>query len=221
MREVSPMKELLRKQLDLSASALKFDDATMAFSGYASVFGGVDAYGDTIAKGAYSHTLASRSRPIRMRWNHTGPVIGKWTTLEEDDKGLWVEGSLTPGHSIARDVYASLKHGAVDGLSIGYLIPPGGAEEREGIRHLRSIELVEISVVEEPADSAALVAGVKAIDPDSARDVERGLRDLGLSKRQAKRFMAQGYSGLQITDDDAEAAEIAAALREFNSILEV
>ncbi|WP_020146891.1 HK97 family phage prohead protease [Thioalkalivibrio sp. ALJ15] len=207
------------KALSLSASELKFDDASRSFAGYASVFNGVDAYGDTILPGAYAHTLENRSRPIRMRWNHTGPVIGRWTVLREDEKGLWVEGQLTPGHSVAEDAYASLKHGAVDGLSIGYLIPPGGAEEKDGTRYLKSIELVEISVVEEPADAGALVANVKQVDPTSPRELERGLRDLGLSKREAKRLMAGGFSAL--SDEDEEAAEIAAALRELNNELRV
>ena len=109
------------KQLPLSALELKFD-RDMAFKGYASVFNGVDAYGDTIVPGAYKNTLTSRDRPIRMRWNHFGPVIGKWTKIEEDDKGLYVEGELTPGHSQTKDAYASLVHGAIDGLSIGYMV---------------------------------------------------------------------------------------------------
>ena len=58
------------------------------FSGYASVFGGVDSYGDTVYPGAYKETLENRQRPIQLRFNHEPGVIGKWIRIEEDEKGL-------------------------------------------------------------------------------------------------------------------------------------
>lgn len=173
------------KQLALSNVELRFDgDKAGAFAGYASKFGGVDSYGDTILPGAYRKTLKKRERPIRMRWNHWGPVIGKWLELREDDAGLYVEGELTPGHSVAEDVAASLKHGAVDGLSIGFR-PVQIRDLGDGRRELKEIELVEISVVEEPADLGARVADVKsAIDEaDSLKEIEAILREAGRFSR--------------------------------------
>lgn len=157
-----------RKNLSLGEFEIKFDEARKGFfSGYASKFNGVDSYGDTIVPGAYSKTISERERPIAMRWNHTGPVIGKWLKAKEDERGLYVEGELTPGHSVATDVYALMKHGAVTGLSIGYRIPAGGSEKKGDVRLLKEIELVEISVVEEPADFAARISNVKALSPDN------------------------------------------------------
>lgn len=155
------------KHLALSNVELKFDgDKAGTFAGYASKFGGVDSYGDTILPGAYRKTLKKRDRPIRMRWNHFGPVIGKWLELREDEAGLYVEGELTPGHSVAEDVAASLKHGAVDGLSIGFR-PVQTRDLGDGRRELKEIELVEISVVEEPADLAARISNVKSLPADN------------------------------------------------------
>lgn len=173
------------KQLALSNVELRFDgDKAGTFAGYASKFGGVDSYGDTILPGAYRKTLKKRERPIRMRWNHWGPVIGKWLDLREDDAGLYVEGELTPGHSVAEDVAASLKHGAVDGLSIGFR-PVQIRDLGDGRRELKEIELIEISVVEEPADLGARVADVKsAIDEaDSLKEIEAILREAGRFSR--------------------------------------
>jgi len=79
------------KRLEVGALDLKFTGNEMTFAGYASVFGGVDAYGDTIDPQAYKNTLENRSRPVRMRWNHFGPVIGKWNKIESDSKGLYVD----------------------------------------------------------------------------------------------------------------------------------
>jgi HK97 family phage prohead protease len=181
------------KRLALDALELKFDDGAMKFAGYASIFNGVDAYGDTIQPGAYKATIGKRDRPIRMRWNHYGPVIGKWVKMAEDEKGLFVEGELTPGHSQAEDVYASLKHGAVDGMSIGY-IPKSWEQTNEETRLLKEIHLVEISVVEEPADLGAKVGEVKSIIEacESYKELEALLRDAGgFSRTDAKLLLAR------------------------------
>lgn len=167
------------KRLNLEAIELKFVGEDMSFAGYASIFGGIDAYGDTIDPKAYDQTLEARTRPVRMRWNHYGPVIGKWTQMFVDSKGLFVQGQLTPGHSTAIDVYASLKHGAVDGMSIGYI--PRLVEEQSGIRLLKQIDLIEISVVEEPADLGAKIESVKtALDAcRNIKEIENFLREVG------------------------------------------
>jgi len=172
------------KQIQIDKLELKFKEGKEGFfSGYASVFGGVDSYGDTIIKGAYVNTLADRERPIAMRWNHYGPVIGKWTSIVEDEKGLYVEGELTPNHSVAGDVYASLKHGAISGMSIGYR-PITVKDIGNGQKELHEIELIEISVVESPADLSAQVDSVKTdlTDAVSLKEIEKILRDAGFSR---------------------------------------
>ena len=200
-----------KKNLDFQAVELKFDDEGRKFSGYASVFNGVDSYGDTIIKGAYEKTLASRERPIQMRWNHYGPVIGKWVRIEEDEKGLFVEGELTPNHSVADDAYALLKHGAIDGLSIGFYPKKWAENAEKGTRELEEIELVEISIVETPADIAAKIGSVKAVieDAESPKDYERILRDAGFSRSDAVALVS-GIKAMYQSDSDAKAQEAAA-----------
>jgi uncharacterized protein len=149
------------KHLSLVKTEIKAaSDGSLKFSGYASVFDGIDTYGDTIVKGAYAKTLMARERPIALRWNHYGPVIGKYVSVIEDEKGLLVEGELTKGHSVAEDVAALLKHGAISGLSIGYYVKD--FEMRGTIRALKEIDLMEISLVEDPADNSARVANLKS-----------------------------------------------------------
>lgn len=175
-----------RKLFGLCDVEVKFDpERKGVFSGYASKFGGVDSYGDTILPGAYKKSLKKRERPVRMRWNHWGPVIGKWLDIREDEKGLYVEGELTPGHSVAEDVYASLAHGAIDGMSIGYR-PVQTRELGDGKRELKEIDLVEISVVEEPADLGARVGDVKSIVDrfESLKEIETWLREAASFKRE-------------------------------------
>jgi len=210
------------KKLDLQKLDLKFVGEGMTFSGYASVFGQVDSYGDTIDPNAYDLTLKERVRPVRMRWNHYGPVIGKWLRMTTDKTGLFVEGELTPGHSKAIDTYASLKHGAVDGLSIGY-IAKSAVENPNGTRLLKDIELVEISIVEEPADINATVSSIKSAieQAKSIREIEATLRDsAGLSRLEACAVVSRIKSVIQsdFESDKKEAQEIAQLFKSFNKV---
>lgn len=211
-----------RKMIQLDSCRLKFDDEARTIEGYASVFDGVDSYGDTVKRGAYAETLRDRDRPVRMRWNHWGPVIGKWTEIREDEKGLFVRGELTPGHSVAENVYASLKHGAIDGLSIGYIVEIGdGAEKNEtGGYDLTKIDLIEISVVEEPADLGANISNVKewteAIgEIESLKDAENYLREAaGFSRSAATalvarlKTMCQGEPGAETGQGEPDAGRL-------------
>lgn len=210
--------EIEKKLLSSESIELKFDSDTGVFEGYASVFNGVDSYGDTIMPGAYKKTLKSRDRAVKMRWNHFGPVIGKWVEMREDDKGLYVKGELTPGHSVAQDVQASLKHGAIDGLSIGFY-PVKYKEDEDGKRTLSEIALVEISVVEEPADNAARITSVKADieQAETLRDVEKILRDAGFTKASAAALVSRVKS-LSLGDPEPKnsLAEIASIIQQRN-----
>ncbi len=71
------------------------------------------------------------------------------------------------------------------------------AEARKGVRRLKQIELLEISLVTFPANPKARVQTVKAqLDAGelpSERDFERLLREAGLSQRESKAFVAGGY----------------------------
>lgn len=176
--------------------------------GYASVFGDVDSYGDTIVKGAYAATIKANKTGLPMLWQHnTDNLIGRWTSLKEDDKGLIVEGRLTPGHSVAEDVYASLKNGDVDGMSIGFSIPAGGASERgDGVRVLKKIDLREVSVVVMPADRNALISAVKAADMQRREFralLQKAMRDAGceLSRKDAEALLDGGFGALTATRD--------------------
>lgn len=187
-----------RKLLALDSVEIKLKGEKQGFfEGYASVFDGVDAYNDTIVKGAYKETLSNSDRLPKMYYNHDSYwTIGKWLHMEEDSKGLFVQGELTPGHSIANDVYASMKHGTLDGLSIGYRVPKGGSEEDGDIRILKKIDLVEVSVVTTPADNSARIQldSVKAAfdELQSIKDIEAFLRESGgFSKAAAQAFISR------------------------------
>ena len=97
-----------------------------------------------------------------------------------------------------------MKAGSLRGLSIGYRIEQKDIKNNDdGSYSLKKIDLQEVSLVTFPANEDALVADVKQL---SKRDVEATVRDVfGLSARQAKRFIADGWSAVVRDErDDSE-----------------
>lgn len=185
---------LVRKQIKLDEVQLKMDGEAGSFEGYAARFGGTDTYGDTIMKGAFASTLRQNGKPKMFYAHDWSMPIGRFDKASEDDSGLYVKGSLTPGHSTANDVRAGLLHGTMDGLSIGGFVAKGDAEDKaDGGQIINKFtKLVDISVVPFPADAGARVdlASVKNSDLreaieeiETVRDFERLLRDAGSFSR--------------------------------------
>jgi len=203
------MDKMQTKSLSLDCVEIKYSDEIPGrFTGYASAFNGLDSYGDTVVPGAFKKTIKKRERPILMRWNHYGPVIGKWLNITEDEKGLMVEGELTLGHSVADDVYASMKHGAISGMSIGYIPTKTEDVTEDGkvIRKLKEIELVEISIVEQPADLGAKIGDVKSLIDEALtlKEIERVLRDAGGFSRTDATALVSRIKSIARSECDAE-----------------
>ena len=213
---------MLLNKLDNPLASCEFKFAGMQegqFTAYASTFNGVDSYKDTILPGAFEDTLATRKQPVRMFWQHDpSVVIGKWLDLREDDKGLLAVGELTPHNTHAENAYASLKHGAIDSLSIGFRIPAGGSKDKQKDcdcadtdwcmhfpgRDISKIDLIEISPVSLPADNNAHVSAIKMEQITSLKDAELLLRDSAqFTRKMATSFVSQLKTICQ-SDSDAE-----------------
>lgn len=133
------------------------------FSGYASLFGEVDLGRDAIEPGAFAASLVKRGAGgVRMLFQHDpAEVIGRWTVLREDERGLYVEGKLATDVERAREVLALMKAGALDGLSIGFRAVKTRADRKAGVRRILEADLWEISVVTFPMLPTARVSNVK------------------------------------------------------------
>lgn len=192
---------MMKKQnFSLSLSAAEIDLAggehEWRVNGYATKFGNANCYGFKIAPGAYSDLIASGVKPL-MFFNHNSwsVPIGRWDSLEENARGLKVSGVLTQGVSLASDVYAALRAGTVDGLSVSIGWNSEDESEEGGILTVSKISaLDEISIVTFPADSKARVSQVLSADDiderieslATVRDLETFLKEVAhLSKRQS------------------------------------
>lgn len=166
---------------------LKFADDTGIVEGYASVFGLLDRGGDIMMPGAFKATLADWRRKKSlppMLWQHRPEMpIGVWTDLTEDEKGLKASGQLIMEVPQAAVCRALIKGGAVKGLSIGYRTIDADIDRTTGARHLKKVDLWEISPVTFAMLPEAQITGVKGFDD---RSLEQAFRDEGLSIREAK-----------------------------------
>lgn len=175
------------------------------FSGYGSVFDVVDTYGEVVERGAFTETLATiaaKGRAVPVLWQHrSGQPIGVYTNMKEDSHGLWVEGRLLKDDvQQAKEAYALLQAGAVSGLSIGYYVRDDSFDQKAGVRRLKKLELVEVSLVTFPANEESRVDAVKfALSQGTLPDLpgfERLLREAGFSKSQAVAIASHGFKHL-------------------------
>lgn len=148
-----------RKVLPLQIKELApaADGTGWEIAGYASTFGGTpDSYGDVVAAGAFAASI--KTRQTKLLYQHETP-IGYQLELREDAHGLWGRWALIDT-SAGTDAYKLAKAGVLDSLSIGYV--PVDAEYRaDGVRLLKAVDLLEVSLVTFPANEAAVVTDVK------------------------------------------------------------
>lgn len=162
------------KSMYFKADSLK-DDGT--FSGYCNVFDVKDSYGDVVKKGAFIGSLnnwQAKGKMPPILWQHDrGQVIGVWTKLYEDDKGLFGEGKLLIDDvTKAKEAYALIKNRAIDGLSIGYRTQKWAWNDDDSVLELLEIDLKEVSIVTFPANSDSTVSQVKH---QAQQDVKKAL----------------------------------------------
>lgn len=133
------------------------------FTGILSIFDEIDAYNDTVKRGAYKKTLRERKRFLLL-WSHdvTEP-IGSFTGYEGDE-GLVIDGKINQDVQRGREARSLILNDGLDGLSIGFDAVKWSMEERDGVsvRVLKEIRLWEGSIVAFPADQHARIMQAKA-----------------------------------------------------------
>ncbi|MFN4240264.1 MAG: HK97 family phage prohead protease [Erythrobacter cryptus] len=125
----------------------------MRFAGYAALFDVPDAGCDTIRRGAFARSLAARTAPLPLYWQHRADQpIGVVEKAEEDARGLRVIARIERPESRAA---ALLANGAVNGLSFGFRTR--AARHSPAGRELIDIDLFEVSLVTHPLQHRARV----------------------------------------------------------------
>lgn len=187
------------------------------FTGYAAAYNNEDSDGDVIEMGAFADSIKGNRDKIKILWQHkSAEPIGVPVEMREDEKGLWVKGKIS---KTARgdEALELMRDGVVSAMSVGFIINEADYDEN-GRRHIKSGRLMEFSLVTFPANDQAVIQSVKEVNE---REIERVLREAGVSRAMAKSIVATGVKGLR--DAEREAAEkqeleqLIETLRGFNN----
>jgi hypothetical protein len=221
----SEMNEIKALPVEFNAKSVRNDGS---FEGYASTFNNVDNGYDVVMPGAFTKSLQSRpASRVKMLWQHdvTQP-IGVWNHVAEDSKGLFVKGRVLREVQKGAEAYALMKEGVIDSMSIGYQTLESDYTT-SGIRQLKELGLMEVSLVTFPMNDQATVTAMKELNP---RELEKALRDEGFSWASATKAVAlfrnhlrDGGANVDIDPRDEDAATntatLAAALRKLENTL--
>lgn len=131
----------------------EFRRSERGLSGYAAKFGVEARIGDfteVIAAGAFKQTLSSGRDVLALVDHDKTRVLARTKSgnlkLTEDPQGLQFDISL-PQTSAANDVLALAERGDLGGMSFAFTVTKDGERWQGNRRELRSVNLVEISVV--------------------------------------------------------------------------
>jgi HK97 family phage prohead protease len=136
------------------------ESKTGTLQGYAAVFNAESndfgGWREIIEPGAFRKDLFAKTDVRALVDHDSGRVIGRTKNgtlrLKEDSRGLLMELDL-PNTQDGRDLAESVNRGDIDQMSFGFLIREEDWSEGKGyqIRHVKDVELVEVSVVAFPA----------------------------------------------------------------------
>jgi HK97 family phage prohead protease len=203
----------LIRMVNLPTSEVEFrasdNGALGVLEGYAAVFNEdtlIDSWEgrfvERLAPGAFRKTLKDRGDQIKVLFNHGfdpqigDKPLGKPSSMVEDVRGLRVEVPLDDT-SYNRDLVASLRSGALDGMSFRFSVVREDIDESDAlpIRTLREVKLYEFGPVTFPAYEAT-TAGVRA------RDAYTAWRTSKISERDSEPTVETEADSVTSDDND-------------------
>ena len=133
------------------------DDGDFIISGMAST-NATDRMGDVIVSDAWKEKGALDNylkNPVILAFHDMTQPIGKTISHETNDKGL----KITAKISKSADKFITLiKEGILSAFSVGFIVKDADFDRKSGTFLIKSIELLEVSVVSVPANQEALNA---------------------------------------------------------------
>jgi HK97 family phage prohead protease len=215
------MKETDREQKDF-AIEVKEDEgvgaAKGAFVGLASVYGNVDLGGDIVLAGAFTKTIRANKGRVSVLWQHDSYTPVGLGVVEDTDKGLVIRGQIKLDDDIpeSKKAYACLHHGLVKGLSIGYRTVEADYDRATGIRSIKELDLLEVSLVTIPMNPKARIQSVKGDDPDAvAAWLESAVRMCKGGDARIKVLFGELQAAAQVVKSNKQDADdLIAAMRD-------
>jgi len=154
------------KDYKLEIKSQNETEDVLTFEGIASPFDGkADTGGDVIHSGSFSRTLEQKGTSRILLFNHDpNQPIGS-VELVETKSGLEVvKGEIELGIQRGREIALLVKKKIMKGMSIGYKSVKGKIEYKNNERHLREINLYELTLTPFPMNTRANVTSFKSMD---------------------------------------------------------
>ena len=212
--------KMISKSIPLQIEA-KADTPDGTISAYLTTFGNSDVVEDVMAKGSMDSFIAkfnpmAKKLPMFYEHDHTS-IIGEWTDLKSDEHGVVGTGVLYTETTKGSDVYKLMKRNAVSSVSIGFRSSDYVKNDMGG-RTFKEIELVETSVVLNPANDQAQIMSVKSDDGFiETAALKKHLIEGGLTKAECEALFMEGWKGLKnLREADKHQETLAAALKGFS-----
>lgn len=140
-----------------------YPEGTIPISGYASVFGVVDLHGATTTAQTFAKLVSNFNarkngdRSIEetyMQFSHKPRTdVGRWTHMEIDSYGLYVEGYIEPKNLDTQEMFAQWRLKPFNGLSVGGVVE--GTQQEGNKNIIVSYDVWEISLVKSPSNQLA------------------------------------------------------------------
>lgn len=143
-------------------------EAQGIFEAYANVKYFKDKVNDVSIDGAFMKSVAKCKEtgkyPKMLLQHDYKQVVGVWLDMYEDEKGLRVKGQLAMNTTLGRETYELMKMGALDSLSIGYVVQKETYDAATKTNYLEELDLREISIVTFACNEESLIDSVKSED---------------------------------------------------------
>ncbi|WP_347368019.1 HK97 family phage prohead protease [Vibrio vulnificus] len=151
------------------------DEALGIFTAYANVKFFKDHAKDVTVDGAFIKSINERKakgRLPKMLLQHDyREVVGVWLEMDEDEKGLRVKGQLCMETQKGRDTYHLMKIGALDALSIGYIVKKQRFDPETNTNYLEELDIREVSIVTFPCNEESLIDSVKSEQSETVESI--------------------------------------------------
>lgn len=152
----------------------------------------VDRERDVVVPEAMVRALKKWNRPIPLSWHHSTKaedIFGhiEPMTIRLDGDEVVAQGKVDLESKVGMEAWRSFKNRTV-GFSFGYLIPDGGAKDREGGgRHITELDVFEVTATPTPMNNDTRVLSTKSTEElrEDAERTERELNDEKVEKTKA------------------------------------
>jgi len=195
------------------------DDGFFRFEGLASTFGNIDLVDDIVVRGAFKESIETKTPVVLWQHDSRNP-LGMPEEIRETEEGLFLKAKLPKDDTfVSGRVIPQIKVGSIRSMSIGFRIIEREFTD-EGIRLLKKVNLLEVSLVTFPANTMAKVSGfkndeqffnVEDVKSWTKRDLEKALRESGAFSKDAAQYIVKDFTEQGEPDSDES---------DFNAMLE-